>query len=324
MKNVPDLKGMKHIGFCFDDEKLEETFMVCRKRLKESVNFDPDADTILLDSFYSAVIEGARTTLEQVKNSLNNPKNKSDIMVINNMKALHKIYSGFPIHAGNIRKLWDVMVDGAGADCISSFDRANHGSVPYKELNRDMSALLEFMERADMDSLYKGITAHCYVVYSHPFCNGNGSLARVLQNYCLYTGGYEGVRKIRISQAINLHLDGYYKALKSVGTPIIFHNQTLHDLTAFIHYMLERIIEACNLSEKKRYPLSEQEKKLLTRMSKRGTGAEITVANAAALLDVSSDKARNVLNGLAEKRYLFKTKIEGKNKNIYKLLILIS
>ena len=59
-------------------------------------------------------------------------------------------------------------------------------------------------------------------------------------------------------------------------------------------------------------------------MSKRGTGAEITVANAAVLLDVSSDKARNVLNGLAEKRYLFKTKIEGKNKNIYKLLILIS
>ncbi|MDO4329131.1 MAG: hypothetical protein Q4C66_07330 [Lachnospiraceae bacterium] len=59
-------------------------------------------------------------------------------------------------------------------------------------------------------------------------------------------------------------------------------------------------------------------------MSKRGIGAEITVANAAALMDVSLDKARKILNGLTEKQYLFKTKVEGKNKNLYKLLILIS
>lgn len=59
-------------------------------------------------------------------------------------------------------------------------------------------------------------------------------------------------------------------------------------------------------------------------MSKRGIGAEITVANAALLMDVSLDRARKILNGLAEKQYLFKTKADGKNKNLYKLLILVS
>lgn len=70
--------------------------------------------------------------------------------------------------------------------------------------------------------------------------------------------------------------------------------------------------------------MSEQERKLLVRMSKRGIGAEITVANAALLMDVSLDRARKILNGLAEKQYLFKTKADGKNKNLYKLLILVS
>lgn len=149
-------------------------------------------------------------------------------------------------------------------------------------------------------------------------------MARILQNYCFYIGGYEGVRKIRISQAINMHLGGYYKVLENVEKPIILDSCLVLDLTLFIDYMFDRIIEACSLGEKKQYGLNEQERELLTRMSKRGIGAEITVANAASLMDVSQDKARRILNQLAEKQYLFKTKVEGKNKSLYKLLILIS
>lgn len=59
-------------------------------------------------------------------------------------------------------------------------------------------------------------------------------------------------------------------------------------------------------------------------MSKRGIGAEITVAHAASLMNVSLDKARKILNELTERQYLYKTKVEGKNKNLYKLLVLIS
>jgi Fic family protein len=337
MQNITDLKGMNHILLCFDPEILKDKFSACKRCLKDSAEYELNADTVLLDSFHSATIEGARTTIESVKRSIGKPKNKSDLMVINNMKALDKIYSGYSIDDSSIRELWNLIVDGvcenigvmgeryrSGDVYISSLDRIVHTPAPYSEIEDYMSSLFAFMINTTVDSLYKSIIVHFYFVYIHPFCDGNGRTSRILQNYCLYTGGYKGVRKIRISQAINMHLGAYYKALENVEKPVIYENKMMLDLTAFVEYMLDRIMEACHLSEKKQYDLSELERKLLIRMSKRGVGAEITVANAATLMDVSPEKARRILNGLAEKQYLFKGKVEGKNKNLYQLLILIS
>jgi Fic family protein len=316
---------------------LKDKFSACKRCLKDSAEYELNADTVLLDSFHSAAIEGARTTIESVKRSIGKPKNKSDRMVINNMKALDKIYSGYSIDDSSIRELWNLIVDGvcenvgvmgeryrSGDVYISSLDRIVHTPAPYSEIEDYMSSLFAFMKNTTVDSLYKSIIAHFYFVYIHPFCDGNGRTSRILQNYCLYTGGYEGVKKIRISQAINMHLGAYYKALENVEKPVIYENKMMLDLTAFVEYMLDRIMEACHLYEKKQYDLSELERKLLIRMSKRGIGAEITVANAATLMDVSPEKARRILNGLAEKQYLFKGKVEGKNKNLYQLLMLIS
>jgi Fic family protein len=337
MQNITDLKGMNHILLCFDPEILKDKFSACKRCLKDSAEYELNADTVLLDSFHSAAIEGARTTIESVKRSIGKPKNKSDRMVINNMKALDKIYSGYSIDDSSIRELWNLIVDGvcenigvmgeryrSGDVYISSLDRIVHTPAPYSEIEDYMSSLFAFMINTTVDSLYKSIIVHFYFVYIHPFCDGNGRTSRILQNYCLYTGGYEGVKKIRISQALNMHLGAYYKALENVEKPVIYENRMMLDLTAFVEYMLDRIMEACHLSEKKQYDLSELERKLLIRMSKRGVGAEITVANAATLMDVSPEKARRILNGLAEKQYLFKGKVEGKNKNLYQLLILIS
>ena len=132
------------------------------------------------------------------------------------------------------------------------------------------------------------------------------------------------MRRIRISQAINLYLGAYYKALEQVERPIVESQKIMIDLTVFVDYMLDRILEACKMAEQKQYHLSEREKLLLKRMSKRGIGAEITVANVAELLNVSEQGARNILNRLCEKQYLLKCKIEGKNKNLYRLLQLIA
>lgn len=337
MQYITDLKGMNGIEFCFDDEHLNEKFILCKSKLEDSKNYELNADTILLDSYHSATIEGARTTIESVKKSINAPKSKSDIMVVNNMKALDKIYSGFCIDDGSIRELWSIVVDGVcentgvigtkyrdGEVYISSLEGIVHTPAPHTEIDFYMSSLFEFMNCADFDDLYKGILSHFYFVYIHPFCDGNGRTARILQNLCLYKGGYEGVRKIQISQSINMHLGAYYQTLESAERPIVLDHHIMLDLTVFIDYMLDRIIEACNLAEKKQYSLSEQERKLLVRMSKRGIGAEITVTNAASLLNVSQERARNILNGLTDKQYLFKTKVVGKNRNLYKLLILVS
>jgi len=337
MQYITDLKGINGVSFCYDDENLREKFLACRRALEDSDGYELNADTVLLDSFHSATIEGARTTIESVKKSVLAPKSKSDRMVVNTMKALDMVYSGFAVHDGSIRELWEQIVDGVcentgvmgekyrdGEVYISSADWIVHVPASHTEIDSCMHSLFAFMDKADLDGIYIGIIAHFYFVYIHPFCDGNGRAARILQNYCLYGKGYSGVRKIRISQAINMRLGAYYKALEHVETPVVLGKRLALDLTEFIAYMLDRILEACRLSEKKQYDLSGQEKRLLERMSKRGMGAEITVSNAASILGVGPDRARTVLNGLADKNYLFKTKAEGKNKNIYRLLVLIS
>ena len=65
-------------------------------------------DTILLDAWSSATIEGARTTVEKVRNSFENPKTKDDRMVINTIAGANYAY-GRPITSRNIRKLWEKL-----------------------------------------------------------------------------------------------------------------------------------------------------------------------------------------------------------------------
>jgi len=118
MKNISHLKGMNHSELCFDDKKLNEKFIFCKSRLQDSVNYELNADTVLLDSFHSATIEGARTTIENVKNAINAPKSKSDIMVVNNMKALDKVYSGFLSY--NFNQPSNTKIGSTISDCPDS------------------------------------------------------------------------------------------------------------------------------------------------------------------------------------------------------------
>lgn len=334
---LSDLKGLNNTILCFDEKKLQDKLSLCREYLDKSADYELETDTVLLDSFHSATIEGARTTIESVRRSLRDPKSKSDRMVVNNMNALNLIYSGYPVSDQSLRTLWETVVKDvcenerlkgvkyrSGNVTISSYERVIHTPAPYKKIESYMAGLFQFMDRRDLDAIYKAIIVHFYFVYIHPYCDGNGRTARILQNYSLFQAGYPGVRRIRISQAINFHLGGYYKSLEMSEIPIVLRDQVTLNLTVFMDYMLDRIIEACRFAEKKQDHLSALEKKLLIRMSRRGIGAEITVTAAAGILGISDGYARKILNGLSKKEYLFKTKIEGKNKNLYRLLVLIS
>lgn len=203
MQYITDLKGMNGIEFFFDEESLNEKLILCKQRLKDSEDYDLNADTVLLDSYHSATIEGARTTIESVKKSLNAPKSKSDKMVVNNMRALDTVYSGFCIDDSNIRELWNMIVDGVcentgvigtkyrdGEVYISSLEKVVHTPAPHAEIDSYMSSLFEFMNHAELDDIYKSILSHFYFVYIHPFCDGNGWTGRLLVNLELMKAGY--------------------------------------------------------------------------------------------------------------------------------------
>ena len=68
-------------------------------------------ETILLDAWSSATIEGARTTVAQVRKSLSNPRTKDDRMVVGTLIASKYAYE-HPITGNNVRRLWEMVTEG--------------------------------------------------------------------------------------------------------------------------------------------------------------------------------------------------------------------
>jgi len=273
-------------------------------------------DTILLDAWSSATIEGARTTVDQVKKAFADPKSKDDRMVVNTVAASNYAY-GRPITPKNIRKLWVKIVDGVcentehmgqqyrdGMVYIGSSSRIVHTPAAPEQLPELMEKWFAFRETETQDMLIQSFITHFYFVYIHPFCDGNGRAARILNASHLYHGGYRKMKNLPLSSAINNQLSGYYSSLSD--SEAILNGSEVHwlDVSPFVSYMLD-IFERClidaALSEN---ALTDSEKTLLERMNKVGSNAEITTAKASKILDSGEAAARAVLNKLTQKGYL--------------------
>ena len=273
-------------------------------------------DTILLDAWSSATIEGARTTVQQVRDHFKNPKTKDDRMVINTIAGCNYAYSR-PITERNIRTLWEKVVDGVcdneahrgtlyrdGMVYIGSGTRIVHTPARAEQLPELMDQWFSFREEETGDLLIRSFVSHFYFVYLHPFCDGNGRTARILNASQLYHGGYKKMKSLPLSSAINKHLSGYYSSLEDSEIVLNGTESKWLDLTPFVSYMLdafERCMMDAALSEN---VLSEKESKLLERMNKAGIHGEITVKKASVILKMSENGTRSVLEKLVKKGYL--------------------
>jgi Fic family protein len=288
-------------------------------------------DTLIIDAYHSATIEGANTTIENVKNRFENPHDKSDIMVVNNVKALDMIYGGFKIDDNSIRSIWEILVHDvcenedkkgekyrSGQVTVASMTEIIHIPPEADKLQKYMDCLFSYINNNE-DSLTKAIIAHFYFVYVHPYCDGNGRMARLLVNYILFNSNYPEVKKISVSESINNNLGAYYNTLKESEKTTRIDGHAALNVTPHIKYMLEMIYQACQKVQTKQFTLNDNEKKLIAKMNKKGIGTEITVETAAKILKTEDIKARYVLNTLTEKGILIKRKFG--TKNIYILAI---
>lgn len=285
-------------------------------------------DNILLDAWSSATIEGARTTVAKVRQSFDDPKSKDDRMVINTVTASNYAYR-YPITLKNIRRLWNRVVDGVceneaqkgklyreGMVYIGSGSRIVHTPAAPEELPELMELLFAFRV-GEGDPVIRSFAAHFYFVYIHPFCDGNGRTARILNASQLYHGGYKKMKNLPLSKAINDQLGSYYSSLTDSEKALDQDSGKWLDISPFVSYMLdafERCLIDAVLSENE---LTPDESKVLERMNKVGLHAEITVAKAAKILDRSEKATRRVLNSLAQKGYL--TVDTAHTRHIYKL-----
>ena len=272
-------------------------------------------DTILLDAWSSATIEGARTTVAKVRESFDNPKTKDDRMVINTVNGSNYAY-GRPITPRNIRRLWERVVDGVceneahkgklyrdGMVYIGNSTKIIHTPASPEQLPGLMDQWFAFREDSS-DLLIRSFVTHFYFVYIHPFCDGNGRTARILNASQLYHGGYKKMKNLPLSNAINNQLSGYYSSLSDSETSMVLNGEYWLDLSPFVSYMLdafERCLIDAALADNK---LTNAESKVLERMNKIGIHAEITVAKACKILDCKEAAARKTLNALVHKGYL--------------------
>lgn len=273
-------------------------------------------DIIVLDAWASATIEGARTTVQQVRQSFTQPKTKDDRMVINTVKAANFAYRN-PITSKNIRKLWESIVDGvcenenlkgklyrSGDVAVASQDRTIHEPAHFEKVPELMDHWFAFRDGAAEDTLIASFVCHFYFVYVHPFCDGNGRAARILNASQLYHAGYSKIKRLPLSSSINSHLSGYYRSLSDSEISLSGKDGNWLDLSPFVSYMLD-VFEDCLINAAlSKNELTEIEAKLLERMNRVGNNAEITVKNTIKVLNCTDYAARRTLTNLVDKGYL--------------------
>ena len=271
-------------------------------------------ENILLDAWASASIEGARASLQQVKLDLSNPQTKDEKMVVNAVRGSNYAYSR-PITQKNLRTLWEKVTEGvcenthldgkpyrSGMVEIGSASRTVHTPATSERLPELMEQWFRFREQDQ--SLIGSFAAHFYFVYVHPFCDGNGRTARIVNASSLYHAGWKKMKSLPLSNAINNAIHGYYRSLEDSEEAIQDANGKWLDLSPFVSYMLD-VFEQCMIDAAlSRNELTPNESKLLERMNRVSGTAEITVKKTAAILGNSESAARNTLRSLVKKGYL--------------------
>lgn len=287
-------------------------------------------DNVIIDSYHSATIEGARTTVDNVKRAIESKKGtKDDRMVVNSVNGFYYALNN-PLTINNLLELWKIVVDGVCENTEQAGPRFRKGMVyigdntkrvhtPEKpeKIEDRMADLYDFMKNSKLDVMLKAAIIHFYFAYIHPFCDGNGRSARILMSAYLEKNKYSKIKAVPISRVINENLSGYYKSLLESEEVEEYNNGKVLDITPFIVYILNVMEQALISAIAAQNALNDIESLLITKM-KKNKGAEITIETCSKIFKIDEREAANILNGLVDKGYLEKRRSE---RNYYRLIV---
>ena len=321
IKGLTGINGEKLIY----DEVMLKNFVLSIDALYKDIEWNEvrQKENFLLDCYSSATIEGAFTSIDRVKKGI---KGKSELMVINCMSGA-KYIAPRKVNLQEIINTWNIVVENVcenenlrgnrfrtGMVYIGNQSRVVHTPSPVNKIETKMKDLENFISN-HTNNVIDTCIIHFYIVYIHPFCDGNGRTARILQSALLDDVGYNNIWNVPISNTIINNINGYYKALEKSEKV----NRSLMDITPFISYML-RVIEFTLHDLKESYGKSSNlEMKIYNFMSKH-RGAEISERKVVEKFNVSEQHARKTLNLMVNKRKLIKIKIG--NTNYYRINLL--
>ena len=188
-------------------------------------------EAVVDEAVYSSVIEGAFTSREQAMDFLRwnrTPRSKSEQMIKNNYDALTYVLEHLdePIGEETILAIARIVTRSAAEVQVTGYREGmvyvtgREGVVytpPRAEVVPEMMrALVKFIRESELHPLLKACIAHFYLVYVHPFGDGNGRTARALSYMMLLQVGYDFFRYVSVSGVVAEERGRYYRAMRSM------------------------------------------------------------------------------------------------------------
>lgn len=197
------------------------------------------------ESFHSCRIEGATTTQEELFDIFKAKRtaSKGDKMILNTYRAVKFLNITQKRDADTLTQLWRIVTDGVCDNASLAGRRFRSGVVtvgtheaPEPELLE--YCMLQFFNFYHGDNIrqpyIKAAILHFYFAYMHPFCDGNGRIARLLTTDFLIRSGLDNFSALTLSKTINETSSAYYQALENS-------ENLFHDVTPFIQYLLKTV-----------------------------------------------------------------------------------
>jgi len=201
------------------------------------------------ESFHSCRIEGADTTQDELFEIFRakRTEKKGDKMILNTYRAVKFLNITRKRDVETLCRLQQIVTD----DVCDNVHLASEGggfrkgvvvvgtheAPEVSMLDYCMKQFFSFYHGENIASPYiKVAILHFYFVYMHPFCDGNGRIARLLTSDFLIRSELSNFSALTLSKTINATAQDYYQALENS-------ENAFHDVTPFIQYMLKTVYD---------------------------------------------------------------------------------
>lgn len=221
-------------------------------------------NSLMEEAIRSSQLEGATTSRRVAKELLRSgrePKDRSELMILNNYRALqfmrHDI--GNELTPEAVLELQRILTEGtldnpdaAGRvqrpdeERVAIYERGTgrliHQPPPAEQLTGRLQALCDFANAPEdpehfIHPVVRAILLHFWLGYDHPFEDGNGRTARALFYWYMRTRGYWLVEYLSISRILQ-HAPAQY------SRAFVLTESDDRDTTYFIVYQLQVIQRA--------------------------------------------------------------------------------
>ncbi len=227
--------------------------------VKEEIQTELTEQALVEEAMFSSVIEGAFSTIARARELIvegKAPRDTSDQMVANNGRVMRYVLeqreaacSVELMHAiqrmVTEKTLEDETTAGRFRDgpvfVVNQRRETIYEAPPANTVQSSMEALVNWINEEErqpfIHPILRAAVVHTYLVYVHPYVDGNGRTARALFYWYLLKHRYEFFRYFSISSIIQETKERYYKALKDMED----HEA---DATYVLLYMAESVVRA--------------------------------------------------------------------------------